>query len=162
MGTETKTKLAPPWTEYVAKLTALFVDDPDVDVDYDEEAKAVTVRVKAARKADALAALLPHEVALGNITLAVRVVSANEEENVAETLRVAFGGNPALVSVESYTGPFGAPLVYAAFSRSPVDLPVDNMADPNGNKTMLMETIARDVLGDGVRAFFCTAEPHDD
>lgn len=151
------TKLSPPWVEYAEKLHILFASDPDVGVECKDDAKIVTIRVNGTRKADALSRLIPQTVAFGNVTLNVKVVPANEKESPADLLRTAFAGNPAVEGVETYDGPLGNPLVFCVCARDPVDVPCDNMADPNGNRTMLVETLAREVVGDRASAFFCTA-----
>ena len=149
--------LSPPWVVWAEKLKALFAADPAVGVAYDDASRAATVRVEGAAKAEAISRLLPEEVGFGNVALRVRVVPANAAADAAATLRAAFGGNPAVADVLELPGPLGNPVAFAVFAREPVDVPCDNAADPAGAKTLLMEEIAREVLGDRAGAFLCTA-----
>jgi len=155
-NTRRTTKMSPPWIEHFEKIRTLFAADPDVSCRYDDGAKTATLRVRGQRKADAIAALVPARVAFGNVELKISVVPANVAQDAADLLRTAFAGNSALVGVETFDGPFDEPVVFAAFDRAPVDVPCDNMADPAGMKTMLLEHVARDVIGANVGAFLCT------
>ena len=70
-------KLSSPWVEFYREIEALFAQDDEVKVVYEEEKNEVKLYVENARKADALAQLLPTEKTFGNVVLKITVIPAN-------------------------------------------------------------------------------------
>ena len=150
-------KFIAPWVNYYREVEALFEQDPEVKVIFDEEKTELKVYVDNARKADAIAQLLPEEKTFGNVTLKIFVVPSNNAENKtkADLIEEAFFGNPALRYVfraESVIGKFN----YAVFENRVVQYYSDNMSDINGNRSTLYQDIALDVFGEGNDLFYCT------
>lgn len=152
-------KLSPPWVTYVNKIRALFEMDDEVQILYDEEAQHVKLYVNDARKAEALSRLLPTQKTFGNVTLAIEIVPANDEEKSrADLFREAFRGNEALASIESIETPFGSK-TYIIFCKKVVQFYNDQMDDIHGNLSTLYQEIAKDVFEDHDGIFFCTEAP---
>ena len=155
---EDKFKLSPPWVTYVKELRALFEEDPAIKIDYDEDKNEVKLYVEGQEKADAISQILPAEKYFGNVPLYITVVPANAAlASKASVIKKAFDGNPCLkdvfvVSKGVYTG-----MAYVVFENKVVQFFNDNLSDINGNMSTLYEDIARDILVNTDRIFFCTA-----
>ena len=83
---------------------------------------------------------------------------------LVDTLKTAFCGNNALADVIHVDCPLGI-FNYAMWEMKVVQFFNDSLADPNGNKTMLMEDVARDVLGSDICGgiYHCTeSDPNMD
>ena len=89
-------KMAPPWIQYVNKITALFGRDPEVLIDYDNDEVELKLRVTNPRKADALIQLLPPTREFGGVQLKITVIPANLKSTEASLFKDAFYGNPAV------------------------------------------------------------------
>jgi len=152
-------KVSAPWYTFVHELEELFKRDAGIKVQYDEQANVVKIFVdNNPKKCDALTKLMPTEKTFGNITMKIEVVPSNNvtnEEDICQMFDDAFCGNSAYecaMPIKSLVGSFN----YAVFDNRVVQFFNDNMADINGNKSMLYEDIARDVFGDKFAMFFCT------
>ena len=153
---ERQTRIAPPWIQYVHKLSALFGNDPEIKMDYDNDEYTLKMFVGNEIKADAINKLLPAEKAFGNVTLKIEVVPSNELETAATLFQNAFIGNPAFAYVYPVEGVFSNPLTYVCFNRQIVQYFDDNLGDPHGNITTLCQDIAKEVFEDQPGVFFCT------
>ncbi len=152
-------KLSAPWVNFYRELEALFAQDPEVRVVYEEETNEVKLFVENARKADALAQLLPAEKAFGNVTLKIAVIPANDEGvSKAELIAEAFDGNPALSYIQHVDAVIGS-FDYAVFENKVVQYFNDDLSDLNGLKSTLYQDIAKDVFGEDAGVFFCTEAP---
>lgn len=156
-GTETEMEmgLASPWALYAAEAKALFGPDPEVAVEYDNDEHRLTLRVDDSVKAEALAAIMPSMVDFGSGTLEVRVVPSNSEASVAQLIRRAFAGNPALSEVVEAEVRGGTD-TYALFVPAATQVRTDDIRSPWGLSTTTYEQLARDVLG-AVPAFVSSA-----
>ena len=170
MKTTIQMKLQPPWVEFEAQVRALFKDDPEVKVEYtDNPKRTLTLRVESQRKADAIRRLMPTFYDLGNIRVIVSVVPANRDGDVlpddacmADVAAAAFEGNPVVTQVRKVSKGLFKDLAYCVFRREVVQYPIDNLADINGNRSILMEEIAREVLTDANGVYFCTSAGRED
>jgi len=148
-------KQSSPWVHFVNELKALFSKDPEVHIQYEDGAYEVILRVDNQDKADALSKLISPEVIFGNVHFLVKIIPANISlENLAGIFNDAFSGNPAF-SHFAHSTSLG--YNYALFSSTPAQFYDDNLANPSGVKTMLMEDIAKDVLT-GVEGIFYTTK----
>ena len=151
-----KVNLSAPWYTFVHELTALFGEDPDIKIIFDSDAYEVKLFVENQRKADALMQLLPEEKDFGNVKLKVMVVPAdNQEDPIVTAMSAAFEGNPVLNDIRTISSVIGT-FNYAVFRKEVVQFYNDQLDDLHGNKSMLFQEIARDVLGDHVGIFYCT------
>jgi len=149
-------KLSAPWIEYYQKIEALFGQDPEIRVVYEEEGKEIKLYVENARKADALAQLLPAEKTFGNVTLKITVLPANVDNQDPLTLiQEAFAGNPALDYVQEAETLFGK-MYYAVFANKVVQYFNDDIGDINGLKSTLYQDIAKDVFKPELTLHYCT------
>ena len=161
-------RLMPPWLELEAQLNALFGQDPEIQVEYDNGTKKLTLSVNTQRKADALSRLLPMRYIFGGVTVPVGIVPGNKGEGLPEDARpvdvvtAAFEGNPAVTQVRQVSKGIFRDLVYCVFRKEVVQYAADNLADINGNKSTLMEEIAREVFTDAVGVCFCTSAGRED
>jgi len=157
-------KKSPPWETFFNEVSALFSGDPDIDVmhQYTEDKKQINIYVRNDEKYLLLQKYLPESKLFGTVNVLINLIPANgkpKARSAAEEMKILFGDNKAVsrVITKDVTG---GNLTYVAFKNGAVQFYDDNMADLKGNKTMLMESIARDVLNlpiDGV--YFCTDVP---
>ena len=165
MKTTVQMKLQPPWVEFEAQVRALFGSDPGVKVEYtDTPKRTLTLRVESHRKADAIRRLMPTYYDFGNIRVIVVVIPANRDGDVlpadactADVVAAAFKGNPVVTQVRQVSKGLFKDLSYCVFSKEVVQYPIDNLADINGNRSVLMEDIAREILTDANGVYFCTS-----
>lgn len=150
-----------PWAAYYHKLRALFGDDPDIRIVYDNDNVVIDMYVNGNDKADALSKLLPEEVDFGNVKLTVNVIPANNECTEAELIRRAFLGNPHFVDVLVIDGSSTNPFTYCIFEKEVIQYHNDNLADPNGNESVLAQDIAKELFKtNGV--YYCTDIGYDE
>ena len=74
-----------------------------------------------------------------------------------ELFQEAFQGNPSLKAVFDRETPFGV-FRYAGFNRRIAQFYNDEMGDPNGNKTMLLQDIAKDIFDPALYVNYYTEE----
>ena len=154
-------KKSPPWDAYVRKLRELFRSDRDVRIEYDEESRVVKLLVNNAIKADALTRILKPEVQVGDVVLTIQVVPANNAEpTFADLIEVAFANNPALSDIQKRV--IGeVPVAYFMFDSRIVQYFDDNISDPYGVTSALLQDIADEVIADHLGAFFSTKSVHE-
>jgi hypothetical protein len=143
----------------VNELVELFGQDPDVIVRYDEDENKVSLFVEGTEKAMALGQLLPCEKEFGGAVLTIDVVPANSDEDPtdADLIKMAFKGNPVVEDIVDREL-FAHEVTYVAFAKEVVQYYNDNLGDLWGNKSTLLEDIARDVFdGKNKDVYFCTS-----
>ena len=153
--TDARLKFAPPWVTFANKVKAMFGDDPDITVVYENAVPKVIVIVNDAQKAAAIAALLPTEKKIGNVTLYVDVttpdgspfgeVSVPAEK--AELFEAAFKNNPAFSFTRCVDYAFITnKITYVVFANRVVQFFNDNLNDNFGNISTLYQEIAKDIF----------------
>lgn len=148
--------LSPPWVTWVNELKSLFAQDKEVKVVADLEEMTVRVYVESEEKADAIAALLPETKEFGNVTLSVAVVPGNKTgDKFRDRFMTAFAGNPLYVETVGAECPLGV-FTYVLWKADVVQFFNDNLGDVCGNKSMLPETVAKDVLKAQDGVYHCT------
>lgn len=151
-----KVKLSPPWDTFVHEIYALFDEDPDVSILFDRDEMEVKLYVESQKKADALMQLLPTEKEFGNVMLKITVVPVDVlGDSIEDLVTAAFEGNPVLSEIRSITSLLGS-FSYAVFRKEVVQFYNDQLDDIHGNKSMLYQEIAKDVLGQQEGIFYCT------
>lgn len=148
--------LSAPWVTFYREIQALFAKDPEIDVKYDEDNTKINIYVSNSRKADALAKLLPESRTFGNVTVEVNIIPGNEEENIRDTLRDAFYGNPVLSYITPARLPGGNIVSFVVFRNEVVQFFNDDMSDLYGNKSTLYQEIAKDLFGSLDQVYFNT------
>lgn len=157
-----KLKLCAPWQEHYEMIKAMFAEDPDVFVLMDEDQYEIRIYVNGQAKADALEAILLHEVVFGSITLKVNVVPANQipEKETAPSIEAlfeaAFDGNSAMNYVKTLDGPFEFNATYVVFAKEVVQYYRDDLSDIHGLRSTLYEDLARDIFVKTPGVYFCT------
>ena len=153
--TDARLKFAPPWVTFANKVKAMFGDDPDTTVVYENAVPKVIVTVNGTNKAAAIAALLPTEKKIGNVTLYVEVttrdgsplgeVSVPAEK--AELFETAFKNNPAFSFTRCVDYAFITnKITYVVFANRVVQFFNDNLNDNFGNISTLYQEIAKDIF----------------
>ena len=154
-----KLGLSAPWDECARKATALFEGDDEVTIvaDYrNPDDRKIKFYVNNAAKADALGKLLPPEYKFGNVVVKIEIDPGNAAESPATIAKAAFAGNPNVAGiVEGVVGP--NPVVFAEFNPDVVQYWNDNLGNPAGIQTALMEDIAKSVLRADCGIVFTTA-----
>ena len=152
--------LSSPWETLARKYKALFAGDAEVTVtpDFRGDNRTIRIYVNNAAKAAALEKIVPKEVALGNVKVAVAVIPGNDTETIAATLRTAFAGNTAFSRVTEIR-PQGCinTITYAEFEPSVVQFWNDDLGNPRGITSELFANIAYDCLDADCGATFTTA-----
>ncbi len=157
-----KTKMSPPWIEYLNELEVMFGDDPEINIDYDGEKYKIIMRIDNTDKADALTNLLPAEIEYGGVKLTIVVVPANnEKKSKADLIERALRGNPHYSQVIKVTDALAPQMTYVMFKKQVAQYWSDNLGDPHGNITTLYQDIAKDLFGTEVGVFYCT-EPEEE
>ena len=155
-------KLSPPWQIFASEVKELFKSDPLVHTVYNEDDQTIRLYVDDAVKAAALEVLLPAEKDFGNIKMKLLVIPANEERvNIPvdeDIWNIAFKDSKAFKFSYFVPNVLGG-ITYVVFRNTVVQFFTDNLADLNGMRSTLYEDIARDVFGDKIGVFYCTAAP---
>ena len=156
--TNVRFKLSPPWATYVNELKALFEPDPDISISYDERWYSVEFYVEDSEKAAALYYLLPEEKEFGDITLDIKIIPANEDEDFhpfnysfpADKMLfdTAFKNNPVYAFAKEVRGLYSNPFTYVVFKNKVVQFFNDNLNDIHGLTSTLYEDIARIIFRD--------------
>jgi len=153
-----KVAMSPPWYDYANKIQALFSRDPDVTVRFEDSDLTLKLMVSKIEKCEALQKLLPEKVKFGNVEMKVIIIPSNKTMNKLDLFRTAFDGNDAVTQIQEEDGVFSNPIMYIAFRKEVIQYYSDNLGDINGNKSCLMEDIAREVFRDSNNGvvLFCT------
>lgn len=152
------TQLSAPWETYYKKLQALLGDDSEISLKFDKAAGVIKIYVDNAQKADALDRLLIARKVFGNVKINITVIPSNKvyHGEYEDLYDCAFDGNPVFVGTQYASLPEGGDLSYVIWSREVAQFFNDNLADYQGNQTMLYEQIARDVLKYEPAVYHCT------
>lgn len=153
-----KVKLSPPWAEYVRKLEQLFKEDDQIIVEYnkkDADENKVIIKVDSTDKYEALINLLPTEKNFSGVVLNIDIIPSNTLKDSRYYIKKLFEGNKAVTRIENVQVASN-PMTYIEFRKAVVQYYNDNLGDLNGNKSTLMENLARDVFEKSDGVFFCT------
>ena len=153
---EAQARMAPPWIQYVHKLSALFGSDPEIKMEYDNDEVVLKMMVANEIKADAISQLLPVEKTFGNVTLKINVVPANDIKSDAALYQNAFNNNPAFAFAFQQESEGFPTFTYVCFKRRIVQYYDDNLCDPHGNITTLCQDIAKEIFPEKTGVCFCT------
>jgi len=154
---EQNVKLSPPWIDYANELVSLFGRDKDIKTEYDDDKKTFRMYVDDTDKANALQELLPMEKDFGGTVLNIMVVPADksEEPTDAELIKKAFKNNPAVVEIVDKKL-FERPVTYVSFIKEVIQYYNDDLGDLHGNKSALLQDIAREIFNGKDGVYFCT------
>ena len=148
--------LSPPWVMYVSKVKKVFEKDPDIDVSFDENEMLLTFLVNNTDKYEALTNLFPAEKNFGGQVLNIMVLPANlGEKDTKYYLKKLFKGNEAVTEIQDVNISTNT-MTYIQFEKKVIQYWADNLGDLNGNKSTLMENIARELFENVDGVFFCT------
>ena len=151
-----KVNLSAPWITYKNELCALFANDPDISIMYDDEEKRIKLFVAKRAKAEALERILNTEKTFGNVTLQISVIPPNEEDyDILEDFEEAFQNNYDFRQVLPVETPLGTHR-YVGFDKRVVQFFNDQLDDPYGNRSMLLQDIAKDVFKENLSVHYFT------
>ena len=153
-------QLSPPWITFANELIALFGQDPEIKVEYKEEEYLLKFFVDNAIKADALSKIIPQEKAFGNVVLKIEVIPSDNVDDVKNIYRHAFNGNPNVAFVRTVADNVQNEYTYVVFNRIIAQFFNDDISDYYGNKSMLLQDIAREVLEQKNGVYYCTECDH--
>lgn len=150
--------LTTPWGEFYNEVQAFFKLDPEVRVIFNDETKELKLLVENGEKASALDALLPDELPFGNVTVDIKVVSANGVNLTIprSTYSAAFTGNAAVDDIYTIEGVFDRTLTYIVFRKEVVQYYTDDLGDYYGVRSTLFEDIAREIFVGAEGVFYST------
>ena len=163
-----KLDLSAPWQAYRSKLNALFGGDDEVTVSEvfsEDTGYVVHIEVKSHSKFNALSKLLPEQVTFGNVVLKIllydKANGADGDDYVA-LFNDAFRGNPVFNSVLDLTDFADTHHYFVQFEPTVVQYFDDDLRDPNGYWTGLIQDVARDVFVDCPLGVSFNTIPMDD
>lgn len=152
-------KLSSSWVTFYKEMEELFGEDPDITISFDNDIPCVKLRVQGAVKAEALMKILPESKVFGNVECKIMVIPANEdEEDILNTYRNAFAGNPVFDSACKVEDFAGTPYNYVIFRKDVAQFYNDNTADIDSKTSMLYQDIAKEVFDPEPGVFFCTSK----
>lgn len=150
-----KVKLSPPWEEYSRKIMALF--DKDDEIHIEKKDMELIIRVDNTDKYEALMHLLPETIEFGNVILTVKIIPANiGEKKTKDYIRTLFKGNNSVTNIQEVNVGTN-PMMFVEFQKEVIQYYNDNLGDLHGNRTTVMEQIAREVFDDVDGIYFCTS-----
>lgn len=145
-----RVKLSSPWETIHHMLAAIFADDEEIQVgDIDESNYTMTITVYNDEKFKALSRRLRQQYELGNITLTIILLDAVDDaadKSSAKDLETIFAGNKFFSKVESVRDFMGFEHNYCLFSREILQYYNDNITDPNGFESKLMQDVAGQIF----------------
>ena len=152
------TKMSPPWLGYYNKIKALFGKDEDIKIEFDNDEMVLKMFIDSTDKYEALKNLLPREKDFGGAVLHIVLVPANKDQKqFGHDFKAVFKGNPAVAEMHEVTGVFTNPLLYISFEKEVIQYYDDNIGDLHGNRSALLEDIAREVFESKTEGiYFCT------
>lgn len=149
------TKLSPPWYEYHRKVQAMFGRDPEVHIkdlaDLGDGKFSYMILVYNKEKAEAIKAILPQKVEMGNVTIETAILGPEEnevkpsEKSVTENYEAAFAGNP--IFEQAITREIlSFEMNYCIFKKEVIQFWNDNLSDYCGNYNGLASDIAKEIF----------------
>lgn len=148
-------KLSPPWEEYMKKIMCLFDEDSDITVEPGN--MELVIKVENTDKYEALIHLLPEKKEFGNVSLVIKIIPANiGEKQKKDYIRDLFKGNEAVASIRDISVGTN-PMTFIEFEKEVIQYYNDNLGDLHGNRTTVMEQIAREIFEDTAGVYFCTS-----
>lgn len=167
-------KMVSPWIDFYHKTQAMFKQDKTVTVMFDEDEMTLKLYVKHQEKAEAISKLLPNEKVFGNVTLKIEVIPGNrkltsyrdgfiatvdqaDDAYISKLFELAFNGNSALQYTHVVDGFEGFHATYIVFNRTVVQYYNDSLADIDGKRSTLFETIAGEIFNEFPGVYFCTS-----
>ena len=159
-----------PWHDYQKMLKALFERDDEIEVGEVEEGQdregssnyILTVKVHNWEKYDAIVKALPDYKLFGNVQMEIRKIDMDRGEkgiNWKKVFFTLFGDNPMLGDIrERVDERTGVKATYVRFAPKALQFHSDSMDDYDGNTTMLVADMAREVFSLPAGVFLCTGD----
>lgn len=157
-----KIELSAPWETYWNEICELFNQDPEIELCFDRSKNDIQLHVESTDKADALARILPESVNFGNVKLTITVIPANSFKTKEKMYAAAFRDNPNFCFATQTANPNVPSLTYVVFQPKVAQFFNDNLQDYYGNKNMLIQDAAKDVLKQDPEVCFCTERAVDE
>lgn len=158
-----KLKLSSPWATCFRQFKAFFQKDNGIRVIFDEDVPSIKLYVDDAKKADALAYLIPSRRQFGNIEMRITIIppnggglNAEEYDNPGAAILSALKGNKAIVGFQPVESA-GFSALFIVFAKEVVQYYNDNLADLNGLTSTLYQDLAEEIFTNHRGIFFCTS-----
>lgn len=157
--------LVSPWFEYYHKMKALFGEDPDINIVFDDELMELKFYVGSPLKAEVLEKFICPVVKWGDVVLNNIIIPGNreyykyvtgEEMPVHEMLYYLFSGNPHFADILYIDTIFSNGITYVMFKKEVIQYYTDDLGDPHGITSILMEDLAKELLNSQEGVFYCT------
>jgi hypothetical protein len=149
-----------PWQSYFHKLVNLFSGDPGIEVKQSGDGADIHFYFQDEQKMEALNRILGPKAVFGNFVVShhYHLPNAMVAPAAQEDYKVLFEGNHNVSRVVEGGNPVIGKRTYVVFKPEVVQWFDDNLMDVNGNRSTLMEDIAREVFDQGFQqgASFCT------
>lgn len=158
MELERKMKLSAPWETYWHEIQAMFMGDPEIRLMYLEDERLIKMYVENTDKATALSKILPEKVDFGNVDLQIQIIPANKLETNESIYTAAFKDNPNFCFATTTDTPPTPSMTFVVFQPRIAQFYNDNMRDYYGNKNILMQDVANEILNKNPEVCFCTAK----
>ena len=148
-------QLSAPWITFANEMISMFNADEEIKIDYSDEEKVLKLFVDNPMKADALSKVLPTEKEFGNVVVKIEVVPSDKEMSKEMLYKYAFMNNlnVAFVQAKEYEG-FGR--TYVVFHKYIAQFFNDDLCDFYGNKTSLLQDLAKDIFIPDAEVCFST------
>ena len=145
---EANVKLSSPWESVHHILAALFADDKDILVGEIDDSYVLTITVYNYDKFQALNRILKQEFKFGNVTLKIVLLNAVDEveHTYTEDLVTIFNGNPFFSRVEVIKDFRGIEQGYCMFAKKVLQYFNDDITNPNGIQSKLVQDVALDLF----------------
>ena len=150
-----------PWQSHFHKLEKLFEGDPQLTVKQDGNHTDIHFYAGDEKKLNALEHVLGEGIDFGNVHVKYFYHIANQlGEVTSNDYEVLFEGNKNVSRIVKGGNPVIGQQTYIVFAPSVVQWFDDNLLDVAGNRSTVMEDIAREVFtGSGKAATsFCTVK----
>lgn len=158
-----KTGLSSPWVTYSKKIMAIFERDKDLTVNFDQDTYTITIESENTFKIMAIEKILEPQKVFGNITVTVKCLVKNaENESVAALFKTAFAGNPIVSQIQEVATPLSPSETYVIFKKEVIQFFNDDTSDFYGNFNGLSEDIMRDVVNGSIRVNFGTEKDEEE
>lgn len=148
-----RTKLSPPWVEYMNKLQALFDGDPAIAFNIDYKNRKIVLSGYNGDKNAALLKVLPSGKAFGNVLWNIEIdgpIANRAFASNKELFEVLFDKNPAFAYcvAPAQDGYYFVDFTYVVFKNCVVQFFNDNLDDCHGLVSTLYQDIAAEIFAD--------------
>lgn len=149
-----------PWYSYFDKLGKIFSGDKGIRIRQSANGSDIDFYFDDVDKMNAMSRILGPRAVFGNFVVSHHYHAPNTtvEPATQDDYRILFEGNSNVSRIVKSGNPVVGERTYVVFNPDVVQWYDDNLMDISGNRTTVMEDIAREVFESATRygASFCT------